>query len=1442
MVQPLGTQEQSAPGKTRRALIVLGMHRSGTSALTRTLNLLGVPLPPDLTRPIEGNNPLGFWESEAVNTVNQRLCRVAFGGWDSPLAAWDGWLEHPDAGVSLREIRRLLGTELATSDDFLLKDPRLCRLLPVWYPHFAAAGVEPHFVIPLRNPLDIIASLKKRNDFSTEHAAMLTLRHMVDALRHSAGRQRVFVTFDSLLEHGAPMVADIMQTLGFTPDADPAVREQANAFLDPAHRHHATPLEVLYNDTAALPGLREVTRLMAAAAAAPDNAFDQDAFETAAAPFERLLAPLSDKALVMRSAAVDITRRTTTEGLALRDAKLAEDAESLRQLDRRLRHVEQQEMRLDQRLAAASMAAGGSTDMAALSASGEEKACQRDPAVSVIMPTWNRKLVLARAIRSALAQTMQDFEIIVVDDGSIDGTDSHLALQFADAISSGRLRYFKRPHLGVSAARNKGLEAARGEFIAYLDSDNAWFPEYLAEMVGALRANPLEHAAYAGQLTINRVNGQVQPHRVPFDRTRLLDRNFMDMNVFMHRRDLIALVGGFNETLTRLVDWELILRMTKLRAPLEVPQILAAYYQEGGARHITLDQSFHDNLFKVRCLNAQEMQARGLTDWMRDLNVIEPMMDVRSPAALAAYQQMPVLPADPGEETALRLAVVLWDFPALTQTFVMNELRWLKAHGEDVIVYFKTAPEAAATLDFEIEAHQVEDATQLARFLAFHQRTHVHAHFVYPAGTTLAAPAAAAAGLPFTMQAYAVDIFTRNAQARNFIGIWSGSGHCRRIFTSGKYHRQFLIQQGVSRERIAILPQTVAAPAAAGPEAIARRMGRRPRRIITIARFIEKKGIEYLILAATHLRDMDIEILIYGYGDREPLYRDLIARNGLEDRVILAGSLPDKTSLNAAYDDADVYAAPGVQAENGDMDGIPTVLVEAMMKGLPVVTSSLSSVPDLVRHEVTGFLSRPGDPGDLATSLRHVLTMDRGALGAMLEAAQDQVRVMFDQDRNMRTYKRFWARQGVDIVLVTFNRAGYDTTTETFDIIRRVQELTETPFRLIIVDNASDPAFVQDLRDLADRDRRIDLVTLEDNIYCGPASNMGIERGTSPYVIYLCSKEGFPLQPGWERPLIDHMEVNSDVAMGGTLASSPAWSDGRGYMARDDFGRFRNPGFAQAHPDRPFRHVQGGAYILRRSAYEQVGGFNPQTPHNGMDVEYSYYLESTGWQISAITGVDALTTKTLPTLDARLDENTLVAHPLTAATAMQADTIATGTTCKCTVCGWHGASLNRTPQGGFLCPQCGSTGTSRVAMRWLADSDLPYRGRGCIAVLPDLSLQKPLESMFSPLGGCAGPIGDAQTMTLQTLLAGADGLILLLAGGQGDALAGPWLLARRRIAAGLAVAVLDQATAQALGETAFDGLHCARFTPRSTAVRYDLRGLVIVTGRPTAPENHSPRA
>ena len=202
---------------------------------------------------------------------------------------------------------------------------------------------------------------------------------------------------------------------------------------------------------------------------------------------------------------------------------------------------------------------------------------------SVILPTYNRAFCICKAIDSALLQDFADWELVVADDGSTDGTEDLLRKRYAAQFASGRFVYLRQDNAGVCRARNLGLSVARGEWIAYLDSDNTVRPDFLRTFAEAIDAHPHAETLFAKFANVH--GGVVRGEA--FDWDRLLLRNFIDLGVFVHRRRLIGETGGFDESFRRLVDWELILRYTKEYPPFFIDRVLMDYNNSTDFTRIT---------------------------------------------------------------------------------------------------------------------------------------------------------------------------------------------------------------------------------------------------------------------------------------------------------------------------------------------------------------------------------------------------------------------------------------------------------------------------------------------------------------------------------------------------------------------------------------------------------------------------------------------------------------------------------------------------------------------------------------------------------------------------------------------------------------------------------------------------------------------------------------
>lgn len=200
-----------------------------------------------------------------------------------------------------------------------------------------------------------------------------------------------------------------------------------------------------------------------------------------------------------------------------------------------------------------------------------------DVLVSVILPTRDRRDVLPAAIASVLGQSYPSWELVVVDDGSEDGTSEVLG-----GIDDERVRVLRGGGGGVGRARNVALDAARGELIAYLDDDNTMHPHWLKSVAWAFSRHPEADVLYGARvvedprLAGGEEGGAYTPIQFdPFDRRRLERENFIDIGTVAHRAHLPE--ARFDEELTTNGDWDLVLRLTRPRPPLTLPAVAQSY-------------------------------------------------------------------------------------------------------------------------------------------------------------------------------------------------------------------------------------------------------------------------------------------------------------------------------------------------------------------------------------------------------------------------------------------------------------------------------------------------------------------------------------------------------------------------------------------------------------------------------------------------------------------------------------------------------------------------------------------------------------------------------------------------------------------------------------------------------------------------------------------------
>ncbi|MGE0735482.1 MAG: glycosyltransferase family 2 protein [Alphaproteobacteria bacterium] len=214
----------------------------------------------------------------------------------------------------------------------------------------------------------------------------------------------------------------------------------------------------------------------------------------------------------------------------------------------------------------------------------ERAAVHTRPLVSVVLPTRNRSALLQRAIASVERQTYPHWELLIVDDGSTDGTQAFLA-----ALGNPRIRHFRADGVGAGAARNVALAEARGELVAYLDDDNIMMPNWLKSIVWGFEQRPGSKILYGAIVVddLSRIDrkGSGQMPRLfywPYDHHAVARHNIADIGCIAHRAGLPE--ARFDPDLREMADWDLFLRLTRDAPPLALPAIACMYTTEAPNR------------------------------------------------------------------------------------------------------------------------------------------------------------------------------------------------------------------------------------------------------------------------------------------------------------------------------------------------------------------------------------------------------------------------------------------------------------------------------------------------------------------------------------------------------------------------------------------------------------------------------------------------------------------------------------------------------------------------------------------------------------------------------------------------------------------------------------------------------------------------------------------
>ncbi|MDR6225276.1 sulfotransferase family protein [Desmospora profundinema] len=230
-----------------KAIIILGMHRSGTSTITRAINILGADignrselLPPGKS------NPKGFWEHLGILRVHQRILRSFSRGWASPSPMPPRWWEDTRIRPLTAELTNLVKRNFSKKPLWVFKDPRTCLLIPLWKNILKRCNMDPCYLIIVRNPLDVAASLKKRNNISLQRSLDLWSLYTLSALKETENAKRVIVRYDRFLNHWKTSLKKAAKELEIPwPKNHSKLRRSMNNFIEPGLQHNKSSFQKL---------------------------------------------------------------------------------------------------------------------------------------------------------------------------------------------------------------------------------------------------------------------------------------------------------------------------------------------------------------------------------------------------------------------------------------------------------------------------------------------------------------------------------------------------------------------------------------------------------------------------------------------------------------------------------------------------------------------------------------------------------------------------------------------------------------------------------------------------------------------------------------------------------------------------------------------------------------------------------------------------------------------------------------------------------------------------------------------------------------------------------------------------------------------------------------------------------------------------------------------
>lgn len=241
-----------------KAICVLGTHRSGTSAITRGLNLLGVYLGEEknIMKSLP-ENPEGFWERYDIYSLQERLLRILNIDWTTTSPLRENWHKSDEIRLLKDELATLIKNEFSGRPLWLWKDPRSCLLMPLWREVLTELDIELKVVFVVRNPLDVARSLEKRNGFTIDKGLGVWFNYTISAMKDVRGLETIYLSYDRFLDDPETELKICADWLGIERPVDESwLPSKLACFLRPDLRHSVSGLADLNATMAPEPVIR----------------------------------------------------------------------------------------------------------------------------------------------------------------------------------------------------------------------------------------------------------------------------------------------------------------------------------------------------------------------------------------------------------------------------------------------------------------------------------------------------------------------------------------------------------------------------------------------------------------------------------------------------------------------------------------------------------------------------------------------------------------------------------------------------------------------------------------------------------------------------------------------------------------------------------------------------------------------------------------------------------------------------------------------------------------------------------------------------------------------------------------------------------------------------------------------------------------------------------